>query len=66
METLKFCFAPHHLGPELLAHTRKEYEAVGATCTVDVEFVTHHRHELHVLTCVLPPKLHPVKFTRAT
>ena len=63
METLKFCFAPHHLGPELLAHTRETLEAFGATCTVEVEVVAHH--VLHVLIAVMPPKLHPVKFTRA-
>ncbi len=65
METLKFCFAPHHAGPELLAHTRKTLEELGATCTVEVELVAHHRFELHVLTAVMPKKLHPVKFTRA-
>ena len=68
-EVLKFCFAPHHLGPELLAHTKATHEAAGAVCTVAVEFVANGKDgapfELHVLTCVHPPKAHPVKFTRA-
>lgn len=63
METLKFCFAMHHDGPALLTRTRETHEALGAVCSVAVEVVAHF--ELHVLSCVMPKKLNPVKFTKA-
>lgn len=65
METRKFCFCTHHAGPELEAYTLATYKALGATCTVEVTFETRHRFELHTLVCVMPKKVHPVKFTTA-
>jgi hypothetical protein len=63
MDTLKFCFTMRPEGLALLAHTREVHEALGATCTVAVEDIAHF--ELNVLTCAMPKKLNPVKFTRA-
>jgi hypothetical protein len=65
MATKRFCFGVTHAGPELLKHTRESMEASGHVCTVEVEFLGHHKFEIHTLVAVEPKKLHPVKFTRA-
>ena len=65
METRKFCFGVHPVSAAMLARTLRTHEALGATCTIETTFETHHHFELHTLVCEMPKKLHPVKFTRA-
>lgn len=61
----KFMFGEHPKCIEMLKHTMAAMKEVGATVTVETEFVTHHKFVLHTVVAEMPKKLHPIKFTRA-